>query len=185
MQRCLQSQCACTAFRTMGPQKRKSMYCSELPARVYESLKVLCCLAAAKRPLQAHDIAAATHLPPAQAPKILQQMRWAGFVDSRRGPTGGFWLARPPQKIRVFDVFSFFAPPRNSMQEPDPILQSLARATARCEKKVARITVANLARHSPCKALRQQPSSKHMNRKGIRMRKRTQEVAVEGPDYQI
>ena len=83
------------------------MNCSELPPRIYESLKMLCCLAVAKRPLLANEIAIATEIPAAQAPKVLQQLRWAGFVGSRRGPTGGFWLVRPPQRIRVIDVYSF------------------------------------------------------------------------------
>ena len=157
------------------------MNCSQLPPRVYESLKALCCLAAVERPLQAHEIAAATKVPPAQAPKILQQMKWAGFVESRRGPTGGFWLARPPKRIRVIDVFSFFAP-QNAKQEPDPILQSLARTTARCEHEVARITVADLARHSPC-AARQKRPRKRLRNKAFR-RQRARRLAIEGVDYE-
>ena len=71
------------------------MLCPELPPRIYESLKTLCCLAAANRPLQAHEVAVAASLPPAQTAKILQQMAWAGFVESRRGAKGGFWLQKP------------------------------------------------------------------------------------------
>ena len=52
--------------------KRNNMLCAELPPRIYESLKTLCCLAAAMRPLQANEIAQAASLPPAQTANILQ-----------------------------------------------------------------------------------------------------------------
>ncbi len=85
------------------------MLCAELPPRIYESLKTLCCLANASEPLQAQEIASAASLPPAQTAKILQLMTWAGFVESRRGTKGGFWLIRPPDAIHVTDVDDFFA----------------------------------------------------------------------------
>jgi Rrf2 family protein len=53
-------------------RKAQYMLCPELPPRIYESLKTLCCLAGSEKPLQAHEIAAATGLPPAQTAKILQ-----------------------------------------------------------------------------------------------------------------
>jgi Rrf2 family protein len=160
------------------------MNCSELPPRIYESLKMLCCLAVAKRPLLANEIAIATEIPAAQAPKVLQQLRWAGFVGSRRGPTGGFWLVRPPQRIRVIDVYSFFAP-QNRKQKPDPILQSLGRVTAPCEQEVARITVADLARHSSCKALPKQHPGAQLKSKAPRMPRHPRKAMAEGTDYVI
>lgn len=81
---------------------------AELPPRIYEALKTLCCLAAAKKPLQAHEVASATNLPPSQTAKILQQMTWAGFVESRRGTKGGFWLVKPAGRIRVADIVAVF-----------------------------------------------------------------------------
>lgn len=128
------------------------MLCPELPPRIYESLKTLCCLAASGKPLQAHEIAAATDLPAAQTAKILQQMVWAGFVESRRGTKGGFWLVKPAARIRVTDVVTFFTHPVQVHQQKDPVLQALARATARCRKEFSRITIADLARLSACKA---------------------------------
>jgi Rrf2 family protein len=35
---------------------------------------------------------------------ILTELRRAGIVDSRRGPSGGWWLARPPAAVSVADV---------------------------------------------------------------------------------
>ena len=124
---------------------------AELPPRIYEALKTLCCLAAAKKPLQAHEVAAATHLPSPQTAKILQQMTWAGFVESRRGTKGGFWLVKPARRIRLADIVAFFTHPAPSEEQRDPIVQALVRATAPCRKQFSRITVADLAGLSACK----------------------------------
>lgn len=129
------------------------MLCAGLPPRIYESLKTLCCLANAAGPVQAHEIASAAGLPPAQTAKILQLMTWAGFIESRRGTKGGFWLVTPAERIRVTDVADFFAhhTADNPPLERDPLLKALARATARCQKEFAHITVADLAKVSGCK----------------------------------
>lgn len=127
--------------------------CPGLPPRIYESLKTLCCLAAAETSLQAHEIAAATDLPPAQTAKILQQMAWAGLVESRRGTKGGYWLLKPAASIRVTDVVEFFSSPTEDRthKKKDPLLRALERATQRCRKELRRITVADLAKFSSCK----------------------------------
>lgn len=128
------------------------MICASLPTRIYESLKTLCCLANAAGPLQAHEIASAAGLPPAQTAKILHLMTWAGFIESRRGSRGGFWLVTPADRIRVTDVADFFTRHTKDIPErkQDPLLKALARATARCKKEFAHITVANLAKASGC-----------------------------------
>jgi Rrf2 family protein len=128
------------------------MLCNSLPPRIYESLKTLCCLANAKGPLQAHEIASAATLPPAQTAKILQMMTWAGFVESRRGTKGGFWLATSADRIRVTDVTDFFAHQgeRQHSAEKDGLLRALEHATAHCKKEFSRITVADLAKVSGC-----------------------------------
>ena len=128
------------------------MLCAGLPPRIYESLKTLCCLANAVGPLQAHEVASAAGLPPAQTAKILQLMTWAGFIESRRGTKGGYWLVTPAERIRVTDVADFFTHHVQSdlRQERDPLLKALARAAARCRKEFAQITVADLAKVSGC-----------------------------------
>lgn len=124
---------------------------AELPPRIYEALKTVCCLAAAKKPLQAHEVATLTNLPPSPTAKILQQMTWAGFVESRRGTKGGFWLPKPAGRIRVADVVAFFTHPAPSEEQKDPLVQALVRATARCRKEFSRITIGDLASFSSCK----------------------------------
>lgn len=145
------------------------MFWAGLPARVYESLKTLCCLAAATGPLQAHEIASAAELPPAQTAKILQMMTWAGFVESRRGTKGGFWLVTPPQRIRVTDVLAFFRPhqyPEGLHPKRDPVFAALEEVSVRCQKEFEHITIADLAKLSrpeytdSTKAAKTSPKSK-------------------------
>ncbi|MFQ5928049.1 MAG: Rrf2 family transcriptional regulator, partial [Terriglobia bacterium] len=59
----------------------------------------------------ARELARCAEIPPAQAAKILYLLTWAGFVSSRRGFKGGFWLRVPARHIRVKDVMEFFHPP--------------------------------------------------------------------------
>jgi DNA-binding IscR family transcriptional regulator len=138
------------------------MLCAGLPPRIYESLKTLCCLTNAAGPLQAHEIASAAGLPPAQTAKILQLMTWAGFIKSRRGTKGGFWLVTPADHIRVTDVADFFThhAQGNLRQERDPLLKALEAATARCQKEFAHITVADLAKVSGCEPTGSNPVRK-------------------------
>jgi len=81
-----------------------------LANQVRESLQTLSCPAETRKTMLARDIASHANLPPAQTAKLLQLLTWAGFVKSRRGSKGGFWLAMPPKCIRVKDVISFFEP---------------------------------------------------------------------------
>lgn len=132
-------------FRTMKSEKDGTMNWPELPNRVRESLKTLSCLAETRKPTLARDIASHAGLPPAQTAKLLQLLTWGGFVKSRRGSKGGFWLAMPPERIRVKDVICFFEPGFLSSKSPeDPISRRLVQATACCRHKVATITIADL-----------------------------------------
>lgn len=55
-------------------------------------------------PLKAERIAAAQDIPLRFLENILQRLRHAAVVDSRRGADGGYLLARPPAEISVADV---------------------------------------------------------------------------------
>ncbi len=152
------------------------MLCSGLPPRIYESLKTLCCLANATGPLQAHEIAGAAGLPPAQTAKILQLMTWAGFVESRRGTKGGSWLIVPAERIRVTDVADFFTHHTKDIprRKQDPLLKALAQATARCQKEFAQITVADLAKVSGC-----EPAGSNRSRSTATTRERRQLASLQ------
>jgi Rrf2 family protein len=55
--------------------------------------------------VKAERIADAQDIPRKFLDNILQDLRHAGLVDSRRGPEGGHRLARPAEEITVADVF--------------------------------------------------------------------------------
>lgn len=56
------------------------------------------------RPAQVKDIAVRQRIPVRFLEQIFQDLKRAGLVDSKRGPNGGYQLARPPREICVGDV---------------------------------------------------------------------------------
>ena len=40
--------------------------------------------------------------------KVLTALAQGGLVDGSRGPGGGYTLAKPPKRIKVYDVFKLF-----------------------------------------------------------------------------
>lgn len=50
------------------------------------------------------DLADANRLPLKFIERILQELREAGLVDSRRGKNGGYFLAKPSSEIRIGDL---------------------------------------------------------------------------------
>jgi Rrf2 family protein len=56
------------------------------------------------------QIARVTKVPIGYLSKVLQTLGHAGIVIARRGLHGGFMLARPPEKLSVFDVVEAVEP---------------------------------------------------------------------------
>lgn len=56
------------------------------------------------QPVKIYDIAGAQNMPPRFLEAILNQLRHAGFVDSRRGNEGGYMLARPAEELTVGQI---------------------------------------------------------------------------------
>ena len=56
------------------------------------------------------QIASKTKVPSAYLAKVLQSMRRAGLVNSRRGVGGGVSLARPAARISLLDVIDAVEP---------------------------------------------------------------------------
>jgi Rrf2 family protein len=56
------------------------------------------------RPTQIKDIAAREAIPARFLEQIFQDLKRAGLVGAKRGPRGGYHLARPAHEIRLGDV---------------------------------------------------------------------------------
>jgi Rrf2 family transcriptional regulator, iron-sulfur cluster assembly transcription factor len=55
-------------------------------------------------PTQVKEIAERQSIPPRFLEQIFQDLKRAGIVGSKRGPQGGYLLARPSSEIRLGDV---------------------------------------------------------------------------------
>lgn len=53
---------------------------------------------------QIKDIAERQAIPPRFLEQIFQDLKRAGLVSSKRGPRGGYQLAKPPAEIRIGDI---------------------------------------------------------------------------------
>ena len=60
--------------------------------------------AAGRGPVKGERIAEAQGIPLKFLENILLELRHAGLVSSQRGADGGYWLARPPEEIKLADV---------------------------------------------------------------------------------
>jgi Rrf2 family protein len=57
-------------------------------------------------PTRVHEIGERQQVPTRYLEQIFQRLRRAGLVDSKRGPGGGYALARAPGDISVADIFA-------------------------------------------------------------------------------
>ncbi|HDL04830.1 MAG: Rrf2 family transcriptional regulator [Candidatus Zixiibacteriota bacterium] len=73
-------------------------------------LKAIVSLAAyyGKGALQAKEIASSQNVPVRYLELLLSQLRRARLVDATRGKKGGYYLAKKPNTITVFDIVSAF-----------------------------------------------------------------------------
>lgn len=60
-----------------------------------------------KNLVRAEDIAKRKNIPQNFLEQILLELKKGGFVESRRGPKGGYLLARDPERITMGDVIRF------------------------------------------------------------------------------
>jgi Rrf2 family transcriptional regulator, cysteine metabolism repressor len=64
-----------------------------------------------QNPTKISDVAEAQDIPLRFLEVILNQLRRAGFVQSRRGAEGGYLLARQPDKITIGEIIQFMDGP--------------------------------------------------------------------------
>jgi len=62
------------------------------------------------KPATIQQISSATKVPAGYLAKVLQSLARAGFISSQRGLHGGSVLARPVDKINVFEVIQSVSP---------------------------------------------------------------------------
>ena len=99
-------------------------------------------------------IAEITRVPSGYLPKVLQTLRKAGLVDSKRGLGGGFTLARPAEDMTVLEVVNAVAPIKRIERCPlridshgtnlCPLHKRLDEATELVEQSFASTTIAEL-----------------------------------------
>jgi Rrf2 family nitric oxide-sensitive transcriptional repressor len=64
----------------------------------------------APRPRTTEQIAAATRVPKAYLSKVLQNLRRAGVIRSRRGSGGGMTLVKAPDQLTILEVVNAVEP---------------------------------------------------------------------------
>jgi len=63
------------------------------------------------QPVKIHEIAGAQNAPPRFLEVILNELRHAGFVESRRGNDGGYMLSRDAKDLTVGEVIEYIQGP--------------------------------------------------------------------------
>jgi Rrf2 family protein len=101
-------------------------------------------------------IAKKTDVPAAYLAKVLQGMKRAGLITSRRGVGGGVKLARPAKKISLLDVVSAVESLNRRVETPKGasaaglgrLNQKMNAITAQVQKGLASSTLADVAPRS-------------------------------------
>ena len=78
----------------------------KIPKRCQYALRAVFELGLRKpgQPVKIQEVAGAQNIPPRFLEAILNQLRHADFVDSRRGSEGGYMLAQAPEDLTVGQV---------------------------------------------------------------------------------
>ncbi len=95
---------------------------ADLHARVRYALRAAVDLARhyqGETPVKIGEIADRTAVPPKYLVHILLSLKRALLVNSTRGPSGGYWLARPPHAIRLAEIVDAVQKKRGSKEEPE------------------------------------------------------------------
>lgn len=122
-------------------------------------MRAIVTLAAHDGTATAKDIAAATQSPPGYVSKVMQTLVEANLVLAKRGPNGGFTLARPPMEITLLDVLDAVDPleritkcPLGLTEHADklcPMHQVMDDVVAYVRKTLGKYTIAELMTQPP------------------------------------
>jgi Rrf2 family protein len=123
------------------------------------------------RPTQIKDIAAREAIPARFLEQIFQDLKRAGLVGAKRGPRGGYHLARPARDIRLGDIVRALEGPitiagrgeegrraeiTNGKDVTDAVFHELSRRIEGCFDAV---TIADMCRRGDELGLRKQHDS--------------------------
>lgn len=86
--------------------------------KAYYGLRAAVNLAGTKKAVSAHDLALSEHIPEDFLEKILQKLRRAGIVESKKGVDGGYALARPAGSVSAWDILSTLDGPIKPFSPP-------------------------------------------------------------------
>ena len=75
---------------------------------------------AGEDPVNGEKIAEAQNIPLQFLEHILLELKHARLVRARRGARGGYWLAKPPEEIRLADVIRAVEGPLANIQDLAP-----------------------------------------------------------------
>jgi Rrf2 family protein len=76
------------------------------------------------------ELAAAFHMPRTVVANLLKSFREAGFLNSRRGLRGGYWLIRSPESISLLDILKAIDGP---VQLTDCAIEGVRGAQNACD----------------------------------------------------
>lgn len=75
------------------------------------ALHTMVIISTQSEPISASPMAAQLQASEAHVFKVLQQLVRAGMLQSKRGPHGGYMLAKPASEITLMDVYQVFEGP--------------------------------------------------------------------------
>jgi Rrf2 family transcriptional regulator, iron-sulfur cluster assembly transcription factor len=115
------------------------------------------------RATQARDIARRQDVPLRYLEQIFQELRRGNLVDAKRGPRGGYSLARPPEQITLGDVVRVVQGPIDLLVSdqgaPASIWKELAEKIGACFDGV---TIRDLCQRGEALGIHRGEGSPHM-----------------------
>ena len=100
----------------------------KMTTKVRYGLRALCHVAY-RGYASAHVIAEQQSIPSRYLEEIIGELRKAGFVVGKRGPRGGYRLAKPASEIVVADVIETLSSTNNTTGEPQDEITRLVESS--------------------------------------------------------
>jgi Rrf2 family protein len=121
------------------------------------------------------EIASKTKVPSAYLAKVLQSMRRAGLIHSRRGVGGGVTLAEAPSNISLLDVIDAVEPLKRargkSRSAPSPLQRTLDEALVQVRETFANVSLADMLAPAPTKKKKRAAGARRKKAKGAKRKK--------------